>query len=232
MNADWIIRNDLQTVITTECKTSIAALCLNPKLACPSRKLAGRAMLEQIDIHGIGSCLIKAYRRGGFIGKLFGFKHYRSSSEKSRAQLEFEALEYVHSIGIFAPRPVAAIATPGRYYRSWLVMEEIQGGTPIEDIAQHEPARLPAIFHSFLSQLDILVANSYLHTDLHPGNVIVTSDNKVWLLDFDKSVTFCGTERELRRKYLSRWRRAVLKHSLPDTLIEFFSQGLLKISHA
>jgi 3-deoxy-D-manno-octulosonic acid kinase len=231
MNVEWCIREDQKPLFTQELKDSLITLCLNPKNACPSRKLAGRVMLEQIEIPGIGSCMVKSYRRGGIVGKIFGFNHYRSSTQKSRALLEFEALQYVRGLGVFAPKPVAALWTTGRYYRSWLVMEEIKLVTPLEEIALHEPMRLPAIFQSFLFQLDLLVAHKFLHTDLHPGNVLVGHDNTIWILDFDKSEHFKGNERELRRKYLSRWRRAVLKHGLPDTLIEYFSQGLLKISH-
>jgi predicted Ser/Thr protein kinase len=54
--------------------------------------------------------------------------------------------------------------------------------------------------------------------DLHPGNVLVTPENRLYLIDFDKARTTPVNRRRLREKYIRRWQRAVLKYRLPAFL--------------
>jgi 3-deoxy-D-manno-octulosonic acid kinase len=65
--------------------------------------------------------------------------------------------------------------------------------------------------------------------DLHPGNVLVDSNSRVYLIDFDKARYSYLNKDKLRVKYISRWRRAVIKHRLPESLWEMMSSELRKI---
>jgi len=42
---------------------------------------------------------------------------------------------------------------------------------------------------------------------------------KVFLIDFDKARTRPQNRGQLREKYINRWRRAVVKHHLPEELL-------------
>ena len=57
---------------------------------------------------------------------------------------------------------------------------------------------------------------------------MLDDEGKVYVLDFDKAVRFSGNKNALRDKYVCRWRRAVIKHKLPETLSELMCIGLRK----
>jgi 3-deoxy-D-manno-octulosonic acid kinase len=71
-----------------------------------------------------------------------------------------------------------------------------------------------------------LIEARICHVDLHPGNVLVDGDGRIYLIDFDKAFRFTGSDRELRDWYISRWRRAITKHGLPEVLGDALSTGL------
>ena len=56
--------------------------------------------------------------------------------------------------------------------------------------------------------------------------MLVDHEDQVYLVDFDKAKRFSGPLNELRDHYLCRWRRAVIKHELPETLSEMMSADL------
>jgi 3-deoxy-D-manno-octulosonic acid kinase len=78
------------------------------------------------------------------------------------------------------------------------------------------------------NQVVLLINQQILHVDLHPGNVLVDADGKVFLLDFDKAQKVAGKRNKLRDYYLCRWRRAVIKYNLPEVLSEMFALTLLR----
>ena len=79
---------------------------------------------------------------------------------------------------------------------------------------------------SVIEQISILIQNNILHTDLHPGNIVVDKKNKVFLVDFDRGHRFSGNTNKLRDRYLNRWQRAVIKHQLPSLLYDMLQTGL------
>jgi 3-deoxy-D-manno-octulosonic acid kinase len=79
---------------------------------------------------------------------------------------------------------------------------------------------------SAVDQISRLIDNDIYHVDLHPGNVVVDREDRVFLVDFDKGYVFRGKKEKLRKKYLARWERAVRKHRLPIMLSEIMFSGL------
>jgi 3-deoxy-D-manno-octulosonic acid kinase len=79
---------------------------------------------------------------------------------------------------------------------------------------------------SVIEQISLLIQNDILHVDLHPGNVVVDVQEKVYLLDFDKGCVYHGNRQKLKDRYLARWQRAVKKHRLPEMLSNILHSGL------
>ena len=50
----------------------------------------------------------------------------------------------------------------------------------------------------------------------------------VFLIDFDHAKVVNLTPSEIRDRYVRRWRRAVIKHSLPEELSELLCAGIKK----
>jgi len=77
-------------------------------------------------------------------------------------------------------------------------------------------ALMPAIGEN----INKLIGASIHHIDLHPGNIIIDSSNKVFILDFDKACYVTGDRRELKKKYRTRWKRALEKYKFSDRLAD------------
>lgn len=186
--------------------------------------LAGRASISGASLEGVGNVVMKHYTRGGLLRYLN--RNLYLGLGRERAWIEFLLLRHVRSLGVGAPEPLLSIRRGGIVYRNWLVMRRIEGFIALLDLFMQDEDRARAVLSEFNRQVTLLIRNRIHHIDLHPGNVLITPDNKVWLVDFDKA----GFSREplakLRERYILRWRRAVLKHRLPDALSEIVSHGL------
>ena len=180
--------------------------------------LGGRTSITVVPLEGLGSVVIKYYRRGGAIRYLIKQRYLKCG--KTRSQIEYELLQKVRSLGVNAPEPVA-FAYQGRlFYQCWLVTREIKDHQTLVQISRSNEERARMVMKAVIKQVSILIKNKILHVDLHPGNVIVGNQNQVYLLDFDKASIFPGEKNALRSRYLRRWNRAIQKHGLPEILSE------------
>ena len=181
--------------------------------------LAGRNGIIISPLASVGTVAIKGYRRGGIFGHFVQRRYVRSV--KSRPEHEFEMLDRVRDLGVNAPEPVAYVELGRWLYRGWLITREIPGRQPLAsfDFRDEEEAR--SLMEEIGRQISILIINRIFHVDLHPGNVVIGADGDPYILDFDKAVEFKGSIAALRDNYVHRWRRAVIKHDLPQLLSEF-----------
>jgi 3-deoxy-D-manno-octulosonic acid kinase len=189
------------------------------------RGLLGRSPVERLTIEEIGPVVIKAFTRGGLLRQVIARKYLRWNSVRS--QREYELLKYVRGLGVNAPEPVAFAYKGTIFYRAWLVTREVQEHRTLAEISIQDEDAIPSLFDGLMRQLEILIQNRLFHLDLHPGNVIVNPRGDLYMLDFDKATVFQGSLSSLREKYLRRWRRAVLKHGLPEILSELMCLRLL-----
>jgi len=186
--------------------------------------LEGRTAVTRADLDGVGRVVVKHYMRGGFLRHLISSRYVRSGPTRSR--VEYEMLERVRSLGVQAPEPIAHAERGGWLYRAWLVTREIADQRSLAEISRVDEERARTAMGEVIRFLDLLISNGIFHVDLHPGNVVVDRAGGVYLLDFDKARAFPGARNELRDRYLHRWRRAVIKHELPDILAECACLGL------
>jgi len=182
--------------------------------------LAGRIRPRSVDIDGIGRVLVKYYYRGGLLRHINRRTYLRIG--KIRSAAEFEILTLVRTIGVNAPEPVAfAYRTKfAAFYLAWLAVMEIPGAISLAGCARSDPERARAVMPAVEKQVGILWDFGVLHVDLHPGNVLVDDEDKVYIIDFDKAKTGVADRAGLGEYYVNRWQRAVAKHGLPDFLNE------------
>lgn len=203
---------------------------LNAFLEAPQRNrevqplVHGRAPICRASLNGCGDVVVKHYRRGGLLGRIISNWYLRSA--KPRSQLEFEVLLKVRSLGISAPEPLVYAFSKGLLYRAWLVTREIRNSRNLVEIALTDSRELARLMPAVCEQVCKLIENGIYHTDLHPGNVLVDSGGKPYILDFDNAKEFKGRKNQLRDAYLCRWRRAALKHKLPEDLAELLAVGV------
>lgn len=186
--------------------------------------LGGRTSATPAQLDGIGAVVIKHYRRGGWMRHLV--KHRYLKFGKTRAQREFELLDLVATLGINIPQPIAYAYRGRLFYRTWLVTREIHQPLSLACLSLQDEKKTSTAMASVIEQISLLIQNDILHVDLHPGNAVVDAAGKVYLLDFDKGHVYHGNRQKLKDRYLARWRRAVKKHKLPETLTEILQAGL------
>ena len=186
--------------------------------------LGGRTSVTPAKLDGIGSVVIKHYRRGGLMR--YFIKHRYLKFGKTRAQREFELLVIVGTFGINVPQPIAYAHRGRLFYRAWLVTREIHQPLSLACLSLQDKEKTSTAMESVIEQISSLIQNDILHVDLHPGNVVVDAAGKVYLLDFDKGSVYHGNRQKLKNRYLTRWQRAVTKHRLPEMLTEMLQVGL------
>ena len=187
--------------------------------------LGGRSSASTCYLNGIGSIVVKYFTRGGLIYRLMKHRYLRFG--KTRGQKEFELLQKVRDLGINAPAPIAHAYRGFLLYRAWLVTREIRKATSMARLSLEDEEKAREAMKSTIDQISLLIQNGILHVDMHPGNVAVDAGGQVYLLDFDKGRNYHGNSANLADRYITRWQRAVVKHSLPNFLTEIMQQGLI-----
>lgn len=178
--------------------------------------LGGRTSVTIDTLDGVGPVAVKHYRRGGLV-HLFVKQTYLRRG-KTRCRLEYEMLDKVRRMGVDAPKPLA-YATRGKlFYRCWLVSREVPAHSTLAELSISDINRAIYLIEPIAQAIGRLIQNRILHVDLHPGNVLVDPDNRTYLIDFDRAGSYRLGEIALRNRYLARWKRAVIKHRLPNVL--------------
>lgn len=177
------------------------------------------------SVEGIGRVVVKHYLRGGLLRYFLRRTYLRSGDYRSKH--EFLMLSTVREFGISAPRPIAYGVEGGIFYRTWLVLSELEGVTALADL-DGAGERFEAAMEQLVIQVERLIENRVFHIDLHPGNVVIDNSGQLFILDFDKARMFNGSLNDLRDRYLRRWRRSVIKHGLPESFSEIFCSRLRK----
>lgn len=188
--------------------------------------LGGRGSVAIVHLEWIGSVVVKYYTRGGLVRYLVKRRYLRRG--KTRCQIEYEVLQKVRDLGVRAPEPIAYAYRGGLFYKGWLVTKKINEQQTLAQLSCADEEHANTVMKELIDQVSILINNNILHVDLHPGNVLVDSSDRIFLIDFDRASISQTDKNRLRDYYLVRWRRAVSKHRLPEMLCEILCAGLDK----
>ena len=127
-------------------------------------------------------------------------------------------MENARQVGISVPETIAFAYKGLLFYQAWLITREITNQMSLASLSSLDPGRTEAAKKILLKQIVLLTKKNIFHSDLHPGNVLVDDNNRVFIIDFDKAVHYKGNIQQLQKKYLNRWNRAISKHRLPEIL--------------
>ena len=186
--------------------------------------LGGRSSVSYHRIEDLGPVVVKHYKRGGLWGRLVRRRYLKWG--KSRSRLEFELLLKARDLGINVPEPLLYAHRGRLIYRAWLVTREIKQPQSLARLSLNDEKRTRQVMASVIDQISRLIDHGIWHVDLHPGNVVIDQNGRVFLLDFDKGSLYQGNKMKLRDRYINRWQRAVSKHKLPKMLSEILQAGL------
>lgn len=166
--------------------------------------------------------VIRHFYRGGLIGRLVSDSYLWTGQDRTRAFREYRMLARMLELGLPVPRPAAARYTRhGLFYRADLITLRIPDVRSLSDILiEGKPEPL------FWKQLGEVIAgfhnNGACHADLNAYNIQVSSNQDIYLLDFDR-----GAFREpgkWERGNLDRLLRSLRKIQLLDSRVQFSEQ--------
>ena len=188
----------------------------------------GRAPVTTAVIKGLGPVVIKQYMRGGIIRYFLRDRYVKFG--KPRSQVEFESMSELRKVGISAPEPLAYAYRGFPLYCAWLITRQVKDAYTLAELDCRDISRIAVVMGKVIQQIDKLVACGFIHVDLHPGNVLVDSDDNIYIIDFDKGRRSSIQKDRLYGVYYRRWQRAIVKHQLPKILDDLLLEGLNKLT--
>ena len=179
---------------------------------------SGRGTVVMFNYMG-QDLVLKTYHRGGLPGRFVRESYFYTGVHKTRMWQEFHMLVKLHAMGMPVPRPVAArceLHSPF-VYRGQLLMEQISDATTLADVIRSTPLS----DHTW-SRIGHTIARFHeqgiCHNDLNASNILLTRDESIYLIDFDKCCAHPTTDEEANQRHwfeanLRRLKRSLLKHA-------------------
>ena len=159
---------------------------------------------------------LRHYHRGGLFGKIVRDQYLFLGLERTRSYAEFVLLQKLRSAGVNVPRPIAAkVEQIGLLYRADLLSEKISEASDLVDKLQVEH-----LSNEDYKKIGLEIRKMHdvgvNHTDLNIHNILLDSEGKVWIIDFDKCKQQPGSqwkERNLDR-LLRSFRKELAKREI------------------
>jgi len=182
----------------------------------------GRGTTHFIDVSGT-QCVLRHYRRGGLVAKLLHDQYMWSGIKSTRAWREWDLLERMLKMGLPAPAPVAArVVRKGFYYYADLITRRIENTQVLSAILRSAP--IPEeIWQKIGATIKRFHNAGIYHADLNAQNILINSENQVFLIDFDKGC-LRKTHSSWQHQNLKRLLRSLKKSQKLFTVFHFTEQ--------
>lgn len=170
-----------------------------------------------------GEWVLRHYRRGGWAARLSTDYYAWTGLERSRPWREWRLLYSLYKEGLPVPQPLAArVRRHGFLYRGDLITRRIPEGRSLASRLQTSGIeRLP--WQAIGASLRHFHDAGVLHADLNAHNILLDARERVFLVDFDKSVRRTPA-RAWQQANLRRLRRSLRKLA-PSSVIESSAWG-------
>jgi 3-deoxy-D-manno-octulosonic acid kinase len=130
--------------------------------------------------------VLRHYYRGGLIGKFNKDLYWYSNNESTRAAREFALLTTLQQLQLPAPKPVAyRVVKQGLCYRADLLSSRIENAKDLVSILS-EKSISTVLMKKIGSTIKRFHEQGIFHHDLNIHNILLDSDDNVWLIDFDQ----------------------------------------------
>jgi 3-deoxy-D-manno-octulosonic acid kinase len=178
----------------------------------------GRGTTWFIQLHKLEAAL-RHYRRGGIFGKLVKDHYLYTSLEQTRSYQEFCLLQQLRKAGVNVPRPIAAQVIKRTFcYQADLLSEKVPNAQDLVDVLSFDAISV-LLYKKIGAQIRKMHNCQVNHTDLNIHNILLDSDENIWIIDFDKCYQV-----ELSKS--PRWKDANLERLLRSFEKEFVRGGI------
>lgn len=136
-----------------------------------------------------GQGVLRKYRRGGLVARLNKTSYLWRGAEQTRSFAEFRLLQYMHDRGLPVPKVVAACYTRSVCsYRAAIITERLVNTTPLASVLKQMPAShdTQSLARACAESIRQMHQANVWHADLNAFNILIDSNGKAWLIDFDK----------------------------------------------
>lgn len=175
----------------------------------------GRGTTWFIQLSTVKAAL-RHYRRGGLFGKIISDRYFFTGYEKTRSIAEFHLLNHLKEMNVNVPTPIAArVVRKNITYQADLLSEKIPNAVDLVVVLQQRRLTNQELF-DIGKEVKKLHKAQVNHTDLNIHNILINTDSKVWIIDFDKCYQQVGEnwkDANLNR-LLRSFRKEVNKHSI------------------
>ena len=178
----------------------------------------GRGKVLLINCQGLPSVL-KHYYRGGLVSNFLSEKYLWQGESNARSIKEFRVLQKMLQAGLPVPRPIAArVNRQGIFYTADLITSRIDHSSSMGDRLK-ENSLSSDLWKNIGSCIASFHMQGFYHHDLNIENILIDSDQKVFLLDFDKAVQMDPIN-SMAQKNINRLQRSINK-SYPNSSKQF-----------
>lgn len=145
----------------------------------------GRGVTWFFHYHGKGYVL-RHYYRGGLIAQINNDHFLFQGLKNSRAFKEFKLLEEMNLLGLPVPKPYAGKVTQrGLFYQADLIIELIEGAKDLVAILKVQSIS-SEVWYKIGCVIRLFHDKNVYHSDMNSHNIMLDTEMKVWLIDFDK----------------------------------------------
>lgn len=162
-----------------------------------------------------GAAVLRQYLRGGVPARFSRDRYLFTGWERSRPVAEFKILARLHEAELSVPEPLAAMTQRSLLFCSGgLLTRRIAGALPLADLMRHrtegqslwrDTGACIRRFHDF----------GVIHADLNARNILIDSQDRVFLIDFDRAricpgaaAAYARNLQRLRRSFEKLWPKA------------------------
>ena len=148
------------------------------------QRFGGRG--EAMAVAGpFGAAVLKGYRRGGLIRHLVRKRYAWTGFDRARSVGEWRVLRMLFAAGLPVPEPLAAhVRRIGPVYEAALLTRQVENARPLNEVAAEFDAKR---WHDVDALIDRFAEAGLQHPDLNATNLLVTPDEQLWLVDFDRA---------------------------------------------
>ena len=149
---------------------------------------AGRGHIH-IVADAQGSYLMRHYYRGGLMARVSRDLFLARPASASRAMVEFTLLRTLRSRGLPVPRACAArYRRVALWYRADILVARIPDAIDVAQLLHLRRSLVVAEWHALGRAVRQLHEAQCFHSDLNCHNLMLDTQSKAWIVDFDK----CG----------------------------------------